>query len=149
MKKCIFSLFCVFFLFGSLVFAEKLDEKCCDSRGCCVKPCCKLEKMTSILNLTEDQKLKIEKILKDFDDEKEVKKDKFGKEMFDLKNKKNNKIKEILNEEQKIQFIVMNTVGQLNKEKESSYQFKQECSKKDKKGEFCNSEKCKCKKNCR
>lgn len=147
MKKTILSLFCIFFIFGSFVFAGKPDGKSCDSKCCDLKPCCKLEKMASILNLTEEQKVKIGNILKDFEAEKGTKKEKFGKEMLELKNKKNNKIKEILNEEQKVQFIVLDTVKQLSLEqKDCDFKNKKECCKKHKKCEECEQKKCGCKK---
>ena len=117
MKKFLIFLVSLFLLFGNFVFAGKPDKKNSHFDKCCdMKISCKIEKMSCILNLTDDQKIKLEKILKDFDTEKDIKKDKFGKEMLKLKNDKDNKIKEILNSDQKIQFIVLNTLEKVKRQ---------------------------------
>jgi len=167
MRKFLKLLLCLFFAFGNFLFAGKSDLKDKDIENfvkknieCCDKQkCCKLEKMAKIMNLTAEQKTKIEQIFKDFSAEKMTKKEKFEKEMTDLRNKKNSKIKEVLNEEQKIQFIVFDTFEKINfdKDKEFCNKFKKECFK-DKKCKYdckdmkkceiscCKCEKCNCKK---
>lgn len=76
----------------------------------------KVDMLSEILKLTDAQKLKIEEILKNSFEEEKAKMDQFKKDMEEIKDRNNNKIKEILNDEQKLQFVVINTYQKIMKD---------------------------------
>ena len=107
-KMTVLFLICLFCLSG-LVYA-KPD---CDEMGNGPKPNKEmmkkmhqkhLNRLAKDLKLTDDQKAKIDQILKSGWDEMEAKKEKFKQEMKELREQKDVKIKELLNDEQKANF---------------------------------------------
>jgi Spy/CpxP family protein refolding chaperone len=141
------------FTFLSLVSAKPMDkpvpQNLDDSNKkpmVCEMKKSKIDMLSEILKLTDVQKAKIEEILKSSFDEEKTKMDQFKKDMEEIKDKNNNKIKEILNDEQKLQFVVINTYEKLMKDckedrKQDFFEGKGMCAKKKEMCKMMNSEK--------
>jgi transketolase len=102
----------------------------------------RLDRLAKRLNLSDEQKSEIDEILKEGWEKIKDKKEKFREEVKTIKDENDNKIKDLLNEDQKLEF------GKCLKEREKRYmkrkkKYKKECAKRMKK----NMKKC-CKKCC-
>jgi hypothetical protein len=90
-----------------------------------------LGKLVETLKLTDDQKTKVDQIMKTGWEEMQAKKDKFKQEMKDLRNQKDSQIKEVLSDEQKTKFDSMCKEMKENmdckKEKGSNWKFWKKC----------------------
>jgi len=108
-KKFVLLFLVTMFSFSSLVFANPRPGRMADdgkSKEEMMEEMHKkhLDRLTDDLKLTDEQREKIDKLLKSGWEEMVAKKEEFRKEMKELRDQKNEKIKEVLNDDQKSKF---------------------------------------------